>query len=128
MPSPAGTARDAASASVVGHLVAELTGVAESCLRDSALLGGLLIAAAGAAGLHAYTSPLLRITDARGVDGLLMLDGGHLSIHAHAPSGTLRLDALAPEPADLARALDVFRRRLSPLAVVARRIDRSGAE
>jgi S-adenosylmethionine/arginine decarboxylase-like enzyme len=107
------------------HLVAELTGVADACLRDSALLGGLLIAAAGAAGLHAFTSPLLRVSDSRGVDGLLMLDGGHASVHAQAERGTLLIDLLAPEPTDLARALDVFTRRLIPAAVSAERLIRT---
>ena len=106
------------------HLVAELSGVAEGCLRDSRLLGGLLIAAAGAAGLHAVTSPVLRTTDSRGVDGFLLLDGGHASLHAHAEQGTLLVDLLAPEPTDLVRALDVFTRRLAPAAVSAERLVR----
>ena len=107
------------------HLVAELTGVADACLRDSSLLGGLLIAAAGAAGLHTFTSPILRTTDARGVDGLLMLDGGHVAVHAQAEHGTLLVDLLAPEPTDLGRALDVFTRRLAPAAVAAERLMRT---
>lgn len=101
------------------HLVAELTGVAESCLRDSALLGGLLIAAAGAAGVHAFASPLLRNNTLQGVDGLMLLDGGHAAVHAQAPRGRLLLDLLAPMPAEVTRALDVFTRRLAPTAVSA---------
>jgi len=107
------------------HLVAELTGVADACLRDSALLGGLLIAAAGAAGVHALTSPLLRITEHRGVDGLLLLDGGHATVHAQAERGTLLIDLLAPQPTDVTRALDVFTRRLAPATVSAETILRT---
>ena len=109
------------------HLVAELSGIARSCLHDSALLGGLLIAAAGAAGLHAMSTPVLRTTDSRGVDGLLMLDGGHAAVHAHSDRGTLLVDLLTPAPAELARALDVFTRRLSPTNVSAERIIRVAA-
>ena len=125
MPLPSGTARGASPTGGVAHLVAELTGVADACLRDSALLGGLLIAAAGAAGLHALTSPLLRVSDSRGVDGLLMLDGGHVAVHAQAERGVLLIDLLAPEPTDLTRALDVFTRRLAPAAVSAERLIRT---
>ena len=114
LPSPA---HGSEPAGTVVHLVAEFTGVAESCLRDSALLGGLLIAAAGAAGLHALASPMLRNSTLQGVDGLMLLDGGHATVHAQAASGRLLLDLFAPMPADLARALDVFTRRLAPTAV-----------
>ncbi len=109
------------------HLVAELSGIARSCLHDTALLGGLLIAAAGAAGLHAISSPILRTTDHRGVDGLLMLDGGHAAIHAHSDRGTLLLDLLTVAPAELAKALEVFIRRLHPTNVSAERIMRGAA-
>jgi S-adenosylmethionine/arginine decarboxylase-like enzyme len=101
----------------VVHLVAEFTGVAESCLRDSALLGGLLIAAAGAAGLHALASPTLRNSTVQGVDGLMLLDGGHLAVHAQATRGRLLFDLVAPLPAEYLRALDVFTRRLVPTDV-----------
>jgi S-adenosylmethionine/arginine decarboxylase-like enzyme len=110
----------------VVHLVAEFTGVDPEQLRDRRLLGGLLIAAAGAAGLHAAQPPILHVHGVRGVDGILLVDGGHATVHAHAHEGTLLLDVLAPEPADLARALDVFARRLSPVAIAAERIVRIG--
>ncbi len=106
--------------------MAELTGIPSAQLHDRALLGGLLIAAAGAAGIHAAHPPLIRSHDARGVDALLLLDGGHAAVHAHAPQSTLLLDFLAPEPIELARALDVFTRRLMPRAVSAERIVRVG--
>ena len=110
----------------VVQLVAELTGISPAQLHDRTLLGGLLIAAAGAAGLHAAQPPILHAHGVRGIDALLLLDGGHATVHAHAPSGTLLIDLLAPEPADLARALDVFTRRLAPTAIGAERIVRMG--
>lgn len=110
----------------VVHLIAELTGVAPAQLHDRALLGGLLIAAAGAAGLHAAHPPLMHAHGVRGVDAILLLDGGHASLHAQAAEGTLLIDLLAPEPIDLARALDVFTRRLAPAAISAERLVRIG--
>jgi len=103
------------------HLIAELTGIASARLHDRALLGGLLIAAAGAAGLHAAHPPTMQSLDARGVDGILLLEGGHAAVHTYASQRTLLLDLLAPESADLARALEVFTRRLAPATVSAER-------
>ncbi len=111
----------------VVHLIAELTGIAPAQLHDAALLGGLLIAAAGAAGLHAAAPPLLRSDRLRGVDAILLLEGGHATLHAEAHRRTLLLDLLVPEPAELARALEVFTRRLAPAAVAAERLIRLAA-
>jgi len=110
----------------VVHLIAELTGIAPAQLHDRALLGGLLIAAAGAAGLHAAHPPVLHAHDVRGLDGLLLLEGGHVAVHTHAQRRTLLLDVLAPEPVDLARALEVFSRRLAPTDIAAERVFRLG--
>lgn len=110
----------------VVHLIAELTGVARAQLHDRALLGGLLIAAAGAAGLHAALPPALHAHDVRGVDAVLLLEGGHAALHAYAPQGLLLLDLIAPETADLTRALEVFTRRLAPRGVSSERVVRVG--
>ncbi|HYW32386.1 MAG TPA: S-adenosylmethionine decarboxylase [Gemmatimonas sp.] len=126
MQQQSGTAGGGPPAGAVVHLVAELTGVATSCLHDTDLLGGLLIAAAGAAGLHAATTPMLRSTHPRGVDGILLLAGGHAAVHAQADRNTLLIDFVAPVPVDLARALEVFTRRLGPAGVAAERIVRVG--
>lgn len=104
------------------HLVAGLTDVAPVHLHDGGMMGGLLIAAAGAAGLHATGAPLIRLHGTRGVDAVLMVDGGHAAVHAHAPRHMLLLDIIAPEPADLARALEVFTRRLAPGGVTMERL------
>ncbi len=111
----------------VVHLIAELTGIASAQLHDAALLGGLLIAAAGAAGLHATAPPMLRSDALRGVDALLLLEGGHATLHAEAHRRTLLVDLLVPEPAELERALDVLTRRLAPTGVVAERLIRLAA-
>ncbi len=111
----------------VVHLIAELTGISSAQLHDAALLGGLLIAAAGAAGLHATAPPLLRSDALRGVDALLLLEGGHATLHAEAHRRTLLFDLLVPEPAELGRALEVLTRRLAPTAVAAERLIRLAA-
>lgn len=110
----------------VVHLRAELTGVTPARLRDRALIGGLLIAAAGAAGLHANHTPILLVDEQRGVDGLLLLEAGHATVHCFASERTLLLDILVPEPADLDKAVAVFTRRLSPTGVSADRAQRIG--
>lgn len=114
-------------ADAVVHLVAGLTDVAPEFLHDTRMLGGLLIAAAGAAGLHAVSSPLLRAHGLRGVDGVLLVDGGHAAVHARAERRLLLLDIIAPEPADLVKALEVFTRRLAPGGVTMERILRVSA-
>src|SRR6478672_11368455 len=110
------------AADAVVHLVAGLTDVAPTYLHDSGMLGGLLIAAAGAAGLHATAAPVLRAHTVRGVDGMLMVDGGHAAVHAHAGRRMLLIDIIAPEPADLVKALEVFTRRLVPGGVTLERL------
>jgi S-adenosylmethionine/arginine decarboxylase-like enzyme len=119
-----GAVTGASRLGTVVHLVAELAGIPAVHLHDSALLGGLLIAAAGAAGAHAVAPPVLRATAVRGVDAFLLLDGGHAALHAQAMNGTLLVDLLAPEPAELRRALEVFTRRLAPAAVAAEQLVR----
>src|SRR4029079_13271916 len=72
------------------HLVfvsADLAGVGSGALRDAALLSGLLIAAAGAAGLSAVGAPLVRKAPSEGVSAVLLLDPCHGSIHWLAHRG-----------------------------------------
>ena len=115
------------AADAVVHLVAGLTDVAPAYLHDSGMMGGLLIAAAGAAGLHATSAPLLRTHGIRGVDDVLMVDGGHAAVHAHAGRGMLLIDIIAAEPANLVKALEVFTRRLMPGGVTLERLLRLSA-
>lgn len=95
------------------HLVADFHGVAPAQLRDGALLSGLLIAAAGAAGFSAMGAPLVRHLPHDGVAALLLLDTCHMSVHTVPERGLLLLDVLAPAAHDARKALDVFARRLS---------------
>jgi S-adenosylmethionine decarboxylase len=99
------------------HVSANLSGVASGPLRDAPLLSGLLIAAAGAAGLTAVGAPLVRVAPAGGVSAVLLLDPCHVSIHSFPDRGLALVDVLARDAAGANKALDVFVRRLTPTAV-----------
>lgn len=96
------------------HVVADLTGVAAPALRDATALTGLLIAAAGAAGLSAIGAPVVRLLPDGAVAAVLFLDACHITLRTVPESGTLLLDILAPATRDAQKALDVFTRRLAP--------------
>jgi S-adenosylmethionine decarboxylase len=100
------------------HVSANLSGVAAGPLQDAALLSGLLIAAAGAAGLAAVGAPLIRVAPSGGVSAVLLLDPCHVSIHSFPDRGLALVDVLArADAAGAGKALDVFVRRLAPAAV-----------
>ena len=102
------------------HLVyasADLAGVSSGALRDAALLSGLLIAAAGAAGLSAIGAPLVRTSPSGGVSAVLLLDPCHVSIHSLPDRGLALVDVFARDESGAAKALDVFVRRLVPSGV-----------
>lgn len=100
------------------HVTADLTGVGSGSLRDAALLSGLLIAAAGAAGLVSLGAPLVRTAPSGGVSAILLLEPCHVSIHSLPERGLVLVDVLAPDSTGADKALDVFVRRLNPGAVV----------
>jgi S-adenosylmethionine/arginine decarboxylase-like enzyme len=100
------------------HLIADLLGVAETQLRDASLVGGLIIAAAGAVGLAPLGMPLVRSLPQGGVSGILLMYGCHLAIHTMPERGLLLLDVLVPRPLDPTHALTVFARRLSPARIL----------
>jgi S-adenosylmethionine decarboxylase len=99
------------------HVSANLSGVASGPLRDAPLLSGLLIAAAGAAGLTAVGAPLVRVAPSGAVSAVLLLDPCHVSIHSFPDRGLALVDVLARDAAGASKALDVFVRRLTPTGV-----------
>ena len=104
-------------ATSIAHISADLSGVSSGSLRDERLLSGLLIAAAGAAGLNAVGAPVVRVAPSGAISALLLLDPCHVSIHSLPERGLALVDVLAPDPAHAAKALDVFVRRLAPASV-----------
>lgn len=104
------------------HVTADLTGIAADRLRDAALLSGLLIAAAGAAGFPATGVPVARSLPNEGVTALLFLERAYMAVHSDPERGLLLLDVVTPDDGagprpDVRRALDVFARRLEPVDV-----------
>lgn len=95
------------------HLTAEFIGVPAEQLRDATLLGGLLIAAASAAGLASPGFPNVRDRGAEGVSAVLLLDIGHMALHTIPAHQTLLFDLVAPASHDFRKAVDVFARRLT---------------
>ncbi|MBI3789585.1 MAG: S-adenosylmethionine decarboxylase [Gemmatimonadetes bacterium] len=93
------------------HVVADFTGVSPDQASDTALLTGLLIAAAGAAGYPTTGAPVAR-TGGGAHSIVLFLDGCHLSVHAHPARGLVLLDILADARIDPRKALAVFTRKL----------------
>ena len=102
----------AADAAAFTHLIADFVGVPREPLADQALLAGLLIAAAGAAGYPTTGAPVTRRFGADGNSVVLFLDGCHMSVHAVPSRGVLLLDVLADAHIDAHKALAVFTRRL----------------
>jgi S-adenosylmethionine/arginine decarboxylase-like enzyme len=94
------------------HLFADFVDVPRAPLDDTALISGLLIAAAGAAGFSPIGAPVVRSLPSGGVTGLLLLDGCHVAVHTFPHLALLLLDVLSPESQDPRKALDVFARRL----------------
>ncbi len=95
------------------HLTAEFLGVPAEQLRDATLLGGLLIAAASAAGFSLHGVPSMRVEPGDAVSCMVLLDSGHMALHSIPERQALLYDVVAPASHDFRKALDVFARRLS---------------
>jgi S-adenosylmethionine/arginine decarboxylase-like enzyme len=95
------------------HLSADFVGVPSEQLEDADLLGGLLVAAAGAAGLAGANPPSIRERADGVISAALLLDGAHIVIHSFSQRRVLLFDVVAPTSHDFRKALDVFARRLT---------------
>ena len=105
------TARPAATEQLT-HVLADFIGVAQKQLRDTSFLGGLLIAAAGAAGFNSIGTPVTRQREGDTLSMVLILDDSHILLHAYADRELLLLDTLCAPPRDGRKVLDVFVRRI----------------
>jgi S-adenosylmethionine/arginine decarboxylase-like enzyme len=99
------------------HVLSDLVGVPAAQLRDGSLMSGLLIAAAGAGGFAMTAPPAVRSSPDEGVSGVLLLEWGHVAVHAIPALGLLMLDVLAAAPHDAGKVIEVFARRLAPREV-----------
>lgn len=102
----------AESTGALVHLTAEFLGATAAQLSDERLLNGLLIAAAGAAGLAATGAPVVTRAGEQTAGDLVMLDGCRISVLALPDRQLLLLDILTPATRDPRKALEVFTRRL----------------
>ncbi len=106
------------------HRTADFRGVSSPILRDGAALSGLLLSAAGAAGLSTAEPPTVRTLPRDGLAILLLLDLGHMSVHTMPARETLLLDLLVSAGRDPQKAVDVFTRKLGANEARSGRLDR----
>jgi S-adenosylmethionine/arginine decarboxylase-like enzyme len=95
------------------HIIADFVGVPSNQLADRALISGLVVAAASAAGMNAAGVPAMRERKAGGITAELLHDDCHITVHAIPERELLLVDVLAPRAIDASRAIDVFARRLT---------------
>jgi len=95
------------------HIAADFLGVPANQLADRALISGLVVAAASAAGMNAGGIPTMRERSAGGLTAALLHDDCHITVHAVPERELLLVDVLAPRAIDASRAVDVFARRLT---------------
>jgi S-adenosylmethionine decarboxylase len=96
------------------HLTADLSGLRAEQLRDRALVTGLVIAAVGGAGLTSLAAPTIHERPQGGLSAVLLLEPGHLVVHALPERGRLLVDLLTLATQEPLKALEVFQRRLAP--------------
>lgn len=96
------------------HLSAEFIGVPASQLRDGTLISGLLIAAASAVGFSSIGIPAVRDEPTGSLSAALLLENGHMVVHAVPERQTLLFDVVSPSSHDCRKAVEVFSRRLTP--------------
>jgi S-adenosylmethionine/arginine decarboxylase-like enzyme len=95
------------------HLSADFIGALPSQLGDMALISGLVVAGAGAAGITTIGAPVVRKLPGDAISVVLLLDDCHLAVHTFPSRELLLLDILTLAAHDAQKALDVFKRRLS---------------
>ena len=106
------------------HRTADFRGVSSPLLRDGAALSGLLLSAAGAAGLATNEPPMVRLLPRDGLVVILLLDLGHLIAHTLPSHDLILLDLLVPVNRDPQKAIDVFTRKLGARESRSGRLDR----
>lgn len=95
------------------HLSAEFHGVPAEQLRDGTLISGLLIAAASAVGFSSIGIPSIRDETTGSLSASLLLEGGHIVVHAVPSHETLLFDIVSPASHDCRKGIEVFARRLT---------------
>jgi S-adenosylmethionine/arginine decarboxylase-like enzyme len=99
------------------HLTADFIGTTPLLLTDQALISGVLVSAAGAAGMKASGTPMVIAHPDGGLSVILPLDGCHMSVHTMPARELAILDVIAAAPHDPQRAFEVIARRLTARSV-----------
>ena len=94
------------------HLLADLSGIAPECLRDSTTLEHLLRAAALAAGAQVLHSHFHSFGTGMGVTGVVLLAESHISIHTWPECGFAAVDIFMCGAARPQLALDAIKEAL----------------
>jgi S-adenosylmethionine/arginine decarboxylase-like enzyme len=106
------------------HRTADFRGVTSPLLRDGPALSGLLLSAAGAAGLATAQPPAVHELPRDGLAVVLLLDLGHVIAHTIPSRELILLDLLVPTGRDPQKAVDVFTRKLGASEARSGRLDR----
>jgi S-adenosylmethionine/arginine decarboxylase-like enzyme len=106
------------------HLIADFVGVSALQLMDQSLISGVIVSAAGAAGMSSTGTPVVLRHPGGGISVILPMDGCHMSLHTKPEGELALLDVLASPPHDPQRALDVVMRRLTARTVRTERRER----
>lgn len=106
------------------HRTADFRGVTSPLLRDGAALSGLLLSAAGAAGLSTAEPPVVHALPRDGLAVVLLLDLGHVVVHTIPARELLLVDLLVASGRDPQKAVDVFTRKLGASESRSGRLDR----
>ena len=106
------------------HLTADFIGASPVQLTDQSLISGILVSAAGAAGMKASGAPTVITHPDGGLSVILPLDGCHMSVHTLPARELAILDVIAQQPHDPQLALDVVSRRITARTVRAERRNR----
>ena len=93
------------------HVFADLGGIPGDRLSDPQALGGLLLAAANAAGLNPADPPAVT-SGSTGTTAVLVCRGGHVALHAIPEEGLCFADVAGLGAVQPQRGLDVIIKRL----------------
>ncbi len=99
------------SVSTFNHQLLEFTSIDPERLRDTHVLSGLLVAAAGAVGMPSLGPPVVR-EGAGGIAVALLCLEGHIVLHCAPSEGACLVEIIARAPADVWKGIDVISRRL----------------
>ncbi len=93
------------------HQLLEFTSIDPARLRDTHVLSGLVVAAAGAVGMPSLGPPVVR-EGAGGIAVALLCLEGHIVLHCAPAEGACLVEIIARAPADVWKGIDVISRRL----------------